>query len=147
RIASAVLVAPAGLKLGSKLDMIRKILLPLMAFNRKDSDKSLQRIADVMSDGRMKEQDKEIIGDIFRHVKLEQNMPKLTARKELASYKAPTIVIAGEKDVFFPEQKVRKTAHAVIPNLVTYYAHDMGHFPPEEKLPEINTAIRAFLNT
>ncbi len=54
-----------------------------------------------MSAGNMKESDHEIIGDIFRFVKLEQGMPKLTTRDELAHFSAPTLIIAGEEDIFF----------------------------------------------
>ncbi|MEC5422916.1 alpha/beta hydrolase [Virgibacillus sp. C22-A2] len=147
RIDCSILVAPAGIKLGSKFDMIRKILLPLMAFNRTGSQASLNKIADVMSAGSMNERNKQIIGEVFKYVKLEQNMPKLTERKELINYKAPTMVIMGEKDIFFPEKQVINKARQIIPNLVSYHSYDMGHFPSEEMLEEINREIKSFLNT
>lgn len=39
-----------------------------------------------MSANSMKEVDKRIIGYIFKYIKLEQEMPKLTEKKELISY-------------------------------------------------------------
>ena len=81
RIDCATLVSPAGLKLGSKMEMIQHILIPLLLFKHSSSDKYLEKVANRMSDNCMKEFDRQIIGDIFRYVKLEQEMPKLTGRK------------------------------------------------------------------
>jgi len=105
KIACSVLVSPAGIQLGSKLEMIRKILVPLMLFKLNGSSKQMNKIANIMSDYSMKEIDKEIIGNIFQYVKLEQEMPKLIEKRELVNYTAPTMVISGEKDVFFPRAK------------------------------------------
>jgi len=147
RIACAILVAPAGIKLGSKIDMIRKILLPLLIFNRSASDSSLRKITDAMSDGVMKERDKRLIGDIFKHVKLEQEMPNLTKKEELIHYTAPTLVISCEKDVFFPTQKIMKTARMIIPNLIAYHSYTSGHFPSDDMIAQLNTDIIEFLTT
>ncbi|MBU5467353.1 alpha/beta hydrolase [Virgibacillus sp. MSJ-26] len=146
RIACAVLVAPSGIKLGSKIDMIRKILWPL-ALYKFGLDKGLSKIAEAMSDDKMKKQDEEIIGNIFKHVKLEQQMPKLTKKRELLHYRAPTLVIAGEKDVFFPAEKIMKAARRIIPNLVLYQSYNMGHFPPDEMLASLNSDIADFLTS
>jgi len=147
KIACSVLVSPAGIQLGSKLEMIRKILVPLMLFKLNGSSKQMNKIANIMSDYSMKEIDKEIIGNIFQYVKLEQEMPKLIEKRELVNYTAPTMVISGEKDVFFPEQKIQKTAKEIIPNLTNYYSFDMGHFPSQKHLSQINDKIKEFLHS
>lgn len=144
KIACSVLVAPSGLKLGSKMKMIQKILLPMILFNMNSSQKQLQKIADVMSFKSMKEIDKNIIGEIFTHVKLEQDMPKLTEKRELLNYSSPTLVLAGRKDIFFPDEKVIKKAEEIISNLVTT-TYEMGHFPSEEFLKKMNNDIKQFL--
>lgn len=145
KIDCAVLVSPAGITLGSKMRMMKEILLPLLLFNRTSSEKYLDKITGNMSNNTMKEIDKRIIGDVFKYIRLEQDMPKLTKREELAHYTAPTMVIAGEKDLFFPENRVRNVAKEVIPNLVAVKAYDMGHFPSETHLVEINREIINFL--
>ena len=145
KIACSVLVSPAGIQLGSKLEMIRKILVPLMLFKLNGSSEQVNKIANIMSDHSMKEIDKEIIGNIFQYVKLEQEMPKLTEKKELTNYTAPTMVIAGRKDIFFPEERIQQAAFEIIPNLTNYEAFDMGHFPSEEYLIKMNQGIKAFL--
>jgi pimeloyl-ACP methyl ester carboxylesterase len=145
RIDCAVLVAPAGIKLGSKLKMIKEILLPLGFFHATSSANYLDQIANHMSDFSMKERDKTIIGDVFKYVKLEQDMPKLTTKEELAKYSSPTLLIAGKKDLFFPENSLNKTARDIIPNLVDIKSYEMGHFPSEEYLKKINYDIGEFL--
>ncbi|MBS4218441.1 alpha/beta hydrolase [Bacillus sp. FJAT-49711] len=145
KIDCSILVSPSGISLGSKIRMIKDILLPLILFNMTSSEKYLQKITSIMSDNSMKEIDKKIIGDIFKYIKLEQDMPKLTVAKELANYNSPTLIIAGEKDVFFPKRKVKKAAKEIIPNLLEFKDYNMGHFPSEEHLVKINKDIIDFL--
>ncbi|MGD6796278.1 alpha/beta fold hydrolase [Metabacillus indicus] len=146
KIDCSVLVSPAGISLGSKVKMIQKILFPLVLFHGISSQRHLDKIADTMSDHSMKEIDKEIIGDVFKYIRLEQDMPKLTTKEELSDYTAPTLVIAGTKDIFFPESRLNKAAKEIIPNLTAFKCYDMGHFPSEEHLVRINRDIEEFLN-
>ncbi|EPY11998.1 MULTISPECIES: alpha/beta fold hydrolase [Paenibacillus] len=147
KIDCAVLVSPAGIRLGSKLKMIKDILLPLLLFHATSSDRYLDKLTNAMSDNTMKAIDKKIIGDIFRYVKLEQNMPKLTEKEELQHFHAPTLLITGRKDIFFPERQVNQTARAIIPNLTAIKSYEMGHFPSESDLVTINDEISLFLQT
>ncbi|WP_066071436.1 alpha/beta fold hydrolase [Neobacillus soli] len=145
KIACSILISPAGIQLGSKLEMIRKILVPLLIYKINDSREQINKIADIMSDSSMKELDKEILASIFKYVKLEQKMPKLTKKRELENYTSPTMVITGHKDVFFPEKRIYKAAKEIIPNLTNYEVFDMGHFPDEDFLGEINQIVMDFL--
>ncbi|MFC0561560.1 alpha/beta fold hydrolase [Halalkalibacter alkalisediminis] len=145
----SILVSPAGIQLGSKFKMIKNILLPLILFNimSSSSEKYLNKITNIMSGNSMKEIDKLIIGDIFKFIKLEQEMPKLTEKEELMHYNSPTLIIAGENDIFFPANRLNKVAREVISNLTAVKTFEMGHFPSEEHLIEINNEIKEFLNT
>lgn len=145
KITCSVLVCPSGIRLGSKMKMIQKILLPMMMFNLTSSQKQLQKITDIMSENSMKTMDKRIIGEIFTHVRLEQDMPKLTEKNELLNYSSPTMVMVGNRDIFFPAHKIVETAKKIIPNLVSTRAYEMGHFPSESHLNTINQDIRQFL--
>lgn len=145
KIACAVLVAPAGIKLGPKKEMIRKILLPLLLHNQSGSAKALQKIADEMSAGSMEEKDKQIIGEIFRSVKLEQEMPKIVTKKELKGYLAPTLLIAGEKDIFFPGEAVISQAAKVMPSLTEVHLYQSGHFPSKSNISSMEKDIGDFL--
>ncbi|MFP3726519.1 alpha/beta hydrolase [Priestia filamentosa] len=145
KIDCSILVSPSGISLGSKTKMIKNILLPLILFNVTSSKKYLNKITGIMSDNSMKKIDKKIIGDVFKYVRLEQEMPKLTEKKELATYNSPTLIIAGKKDIFFPENRLNKTAKEIIPNLTGFKTYNMGHFPSEEHLIKINNKIIEFL--
>ncbi|MCC2250741.1 alpha/beta hydrolase [Virgibacillus sp. AGTR] len=145
RIACAVLINPSGIQLGSKKDMLRHVILPLVSYHRNRSEASLTTITNALSAGVMTDQDRQLIGNIFSHVKLEKNMPKLTTRKELRNYHSPTMVITGERDIFFPNRRVMKYAQQIIPNLISYHTFDMGHFPSTSNLEQIQTEIYTFL--
>lgn len=144
RIACSVLVAPAGLAVGSKLKMVQDIVLPLVTYRMTSSPTSLQKIADRMSCNCMKELDKNIIGKIFKHVSLEQDMPKLTEKEELVNYTSPTLLLVGEKDIFFPADKLIERAKKIIPN-VKAVQYDTGHFPSQDVLTQMNQEIIQFL--
>ncbi|WML57981.1 alpha/beta hydrolase [Neobacillus sp. PS2-9] len=146
KIACSILIAPAGIQLGSKVEMIKKILVPLLIFKTNGSRKQMNKIADSMSDNSMREIDKDIIASIFKHVKLESEMPKLTEKSELVNYHSPTMIITGRKDVFFPDDRIQKKAKDILPNLINYHAYDMGHFPSKEYLAKINKEIEDFLH-
>ncbi|MOA65310.1 hypothetical protein D3C78_1916500 [compost metagenome] len=72
-------------------------------------------------------------------------MPKLSEASELIRYTAPTMILAGSRDVFFPASKVMERARAIIPNVTDATALEMGHFPPEDLLGAINKDIKHFL--
>lgn len=145
KIECSVLVSPAGIKLGSKATMIKKILVPLAFFHATSSQKHLKKITDAMSEGNMKDLDRKIIGDVFKYVRLEQEMPKLTTQEELTYYNAPTLVIAGKKDLFFPAAKLENPVKKIFSNLTNLNIYDMGHFPSQEDLIKINNDISGFL--
>jgi pimeloyl-ACP methyl ester carboxylesterase len=145
KIDCAVLVAPAGISLGSKLKMIKKILVPLLFYKMNGSEKSLRQITDVMSSNSMSRHDANIIGHIFKYTTLEQEMPKLTTAKETADYNAPTLVVTGTEDVFFPESKISRKAEGIFGNLLELKKYQMGHFPSGEYLKKINADITIFL--
>lgn len=145
KIDCSILVSPAGIRLGSKIKMIKDILLPLVLFNITSSEKHLNKITEGISNHSMTEIDKNIIGNVFKYIKLEQEMPKLTEKKELINFNSPTLIIAGTKDIFFPESKLHKVAKEIIPNLIEFKTYDMGHFPSEEYLIKINNDIDKFL--
>ncbi|MBT2692247.1 alpha/beta hydrolase [Bacillus sp. ISL-55] len=145
RIQCAVLVAPAGISLGSKLKMIKEILFPMIFYKINGSAKSLRKIADVMSSNSMKQLDESIIGNIFKHTTLEQEMPKLTTAEELRDYSAPTLVITGTEDVFFPANKISQKTEGILGDQLELKQYQMGHFPSPAHLETIHTDIKEFL--
>ncbi|MBM6617947.1 alpha/beta fold hydrolase [Bacillus suaedaesalsae] len=144
KISKAVLVAPAGIQMGSKLIMIQKVLIPLLAYKLTGKREFLNRLTDEMSLKTMNEVDRTIIGEIFNSTKLEQDMPKLTEKSELTHYHAPTLVIAGEEDLFFPADRIEVGINTILPN-AKFKSLSMGHFPSQDQLEMINQEILEFL--
>jgi pimeloyl-ACP methyl ester carboxylesterase len=60
----------------------------------------------------------EITEAVFRCMHIEPEMPRNVRRGELINFKAPTLVMAAEKDGLFPADKVVRRAREVFPNLV-----------------------------
>ncbi len=117
----------------------------MLLFKGTNNKKFLNKLTGSMAAGSMETIDKEIIGDIFHFVRLEQEMPKFTEKKELEKYLAPTLVIAGSDDIFFPNKTIEQIAKDIIPNLTLYKTYNMGHFPSKENRKEINEEIEKFL--
>lgn len=99
-----------------------------------------------MFTGEIDEMTKQVTGAVFRYVKLETKMPRWANKKELIKYKSPTIILAGEKDIFFPAQRVITRAKEIIPNLVAAESiSDLGHIPSMNMLNYINDRIIRFI--
>lgn len=145
KIQCAVLVAPAGISLGSKAQMIKEILVPMLFYKMNGSAKNLRKIANAMSRSSMNDMDEGIIGSIFKYVSLEDEMPKLTTAQELKDYHAPTLVITGTEDIFFPERKISQKAAGLFGNQLELKQYTMGHFPSAEDLAKIDSDIKSFL--
>ncbi|HEY9576565.1 MAG TPA: alpha/beta hydrolase [Pseudobacillus sp.] len=145
KINCAILVVPAGISPFSKWWTVKKMLLPFTLYQLNDSTKQIEAVADAMSAGKMKTIDREIIATIFQHVKLEHDLPKLTTKQELQNYHAPTMVIAGMQDVFFPEDKLFQKTVPLFGDSLEWRAYNMGHFPSREHIDKMNKDMIAFL--
>lgn len=90
----------------------------------------------------------ELIGLGYRHVKFDidpRGLPPLT-KDELANFSAPTMVMYGEKDIFFNAEKAIAKAKDIIPNLVVAKAiSGQGHIIGEEAHPQLYRKIAEFL--
>lgn len=147
KISCAVLVSPSGISLGSKTKMIRDILIPMILYKMTKKDKHLYKLTNKMSNNQMQDVDRKIIGHIFENTYLEQDMPKMTTKEELKKFHSPTLIIAGEDDVFFPNKKLyAKSKNIFNENVLKYKSLQMGHFPSKQNIEEINKDILSFLN-
>ena len=54
-------------------------------------------------------------------------MPSNASAKRMERCTAPTLVMAGERDVMFPAKKVIPRAEKIIPHCTTYLLKDRGH--------------------
>lgn len=54
-------------------------------------------------------------------------MPSNVVVKDMRKCRAPTLVMAGEKDCLFPAQKVLPRAERILENVTTYLLEGRGH--------------------
>lgn len=89
----------------------------------------------------------QLIGLSYRHVKLDidpKGLPPLT-KDQLAGFSAPTMVVYGEKDLFFNAARGVEKAKEIIPNLVTAeIITGQGHIMDEEAHSQVYGKIRDF---
>jgi len=146
RISKAVLFVPSGIATGSISRTIFEIFIPMLMYQLFPTDKRLLKAVSPMFSGAVDEFAVEVTGAVYLHYKLETKMPRLTSKEELKNYTAPTLVLAGEKDIFFPAEKIIPRAKEIIPNLIAAEClKGEGHFPAIKNLGYINERILRFL--
>lgn len=118
RISKAVLFIPSGLvsiPVSSTLYMLGCLGLYHLAPTRS----ILKRLmCPIFKDEPVDEALIEITEAVLRNVYIETEMPRNVRREELIHFKAPTLILAAERDGLFPADKVVKRAREVFPNLV-----------------------------
>jgi pimeloyl-ACP methyl ester carboxylesterase len=145
RVAGAVLVSPAGIAVGPIWPMLRKTALPMLVYRARPNRERLLRAArPLLTD--LEEPYVRQLGLVYRHVKLDRELPRAATREELAGYGAPTLLFAAEDDLFFPAEKVIPRATEIIPNLETEALPGSHHVPSREAFAHINERTTAFLN-
>ena len=118
RISKAVLFIPSGL-VSIPASTMLYLLWWLGIYRLAPTRLCLKRILWPMFKGEpIDEEVSEITEAVFRWVHIEQEMPRKVRREELIHFKAPTLVMAAEKDGLFPVDKVVRRAHEVFSNLV-----------------------------
>jgi pimeloyl-ACP methyl ester carboxylesterase len=118
RIAKAVLSTPSSL-VSVPISTMAYWAWRLLLYWLKPTPARLRNILRRLSNGEPIDKDViETIQAVFRHVRIEWQMPRNVTRKELVDFKAPTLVIAAERDAMFPGQAVVKRAREVFPNLI-----------------------------
>ncbi len=146
RISKAVLIVPSGIATGSLKRMVFKILIPMLVYRWSPSNERLLKAVRPIFNDEVDEKSLQVISSVFRNVKLETHMPRLATAEELKGFTAPTLVLAGEKDIFFPAIKILPQAKVIIPNLVSAECLlGSGHFSNAKTLNYINQRIFSFL--
>jgi pimeloyl-ACP methyl ester carboxylesterase len=145
RIGGSVLVSPAGVAVGPIWPMIKETVLPMLVYRASPNRERLLRAArPILTD--LEEPYVRQLGLVYRHVKLDRELPRAATQEELARYEAPTLLFAAENDLFFPAEKVIPRAAEIIPNLKTETLPSSRHVPSRQTFAHINERTTAFLN-
>jgi len=146
RIGKAVLIIPSGLVSIPAATMVY-LLWQLALYRFSPTPERLRRtLWPMFKDEPIDEQVSEITEAVFRWVRIEPEMPRNVRREEVVNFKAPTLVIAAEKDGLFPALAVMKRACEVFPNLVTVeMLPGATHYLSTRYHPYLNKRIESFL--
>ena len=145
RIMGAVLVSPAGIAAGPIWPMLREVALPMLAYRASPSRERLLRAASpiltVPEEPYVRQ-----LGAVYRHVKLDRELPRAATREELSAYESPTLLFAAQDDLFFPAGKAIPRAREIIPDLETETLPGR-HVPSRETFARVNDRAAAFLRS
>ncbi len=144
RIEKAVFIVPAGFVTGSSWRMLSEILLPLGLYLMTGQRRWAAAVARAI-DPALHEEMVEQIEASFRHVKMETRFPRLVSGEELSRFRAPTLVLAAENDIFFPGARVIQRARELFSNLTVALVPGAAHFIVSEDALRINQRVLEFL--
>lgn len=129
KISRAVMLVPSGICNVSTANILLKLGIPMTLYIITKSEKWLKKAILPMSinESEIDESTLKMVRSSFEHVCVKAGMPSNVTKENMKNYKSPTLLIAGEKDVLFPGEKVIARAKLLIPNLKTYLMKDSGH--------------------
>ncbi|MBE7105463.1 alpha/beta hydrolase [Bacillus cereus] len=128
KVKKSVLIVPSGINNAFPISTV-KIMIPLLKYKLTKKEKYIKETALFMD---IKEEilDKDtldMVKDSFDHVKTKVGMPSNVSGKLMQQCKAPTLIMAGEKDCLFPAKKVLPRAKRIIPNNTAHMLKGCGH--------------------
>ncbi len=149
KVSKAILLMPAGICNSSKVKFVFSMGIPMMMYFVTKKEKWFNKaILPMMTSGEPVGKDTmNMIRTSFHNVKINPNMPGNVKKEEIENYDAPTLLLAGEKDVLFPGEKVIKRAKELIPSVEAHLLPDCGHlyFTSEKRKEYVNSLINSFL--
>ena len=150
KISKAILLVPAGIYNASKSRLIFSMGIPMMMYIVTKKEKWFEKaFLPMTTNGEPMDKDTlEMIRTSFHHVNVNPNMPSNVKKEDIENYQAPTLLLAGEKDVLFPGEKVIERAKEIIHNVETHLLKNCGHlyYSSEKRKQYIKRIIDDFLS-
>ncbi len=150
KISKAILLVPAGIYNAPKLKLVFSMGIPMLIYIMTKKENWFEKaFLPMTTKGEPIDKDSlDMIRTSFHHVKVNPNMPSAIKKEDIKNYNAPTLLLAGEKDVLFPGKNVIERAKKIIPNVETHLLKDCGHlyFSSDERKLYIKKLIDEFLS-
>jgi pimeloyl-ACP methyl ester carboxylesterase len=129
KVSKAVLLVPSGISNSSTASIIFSMGIPMALYIATKDEKWLKKaiLPMAIKEDEINEETFEMVRCTFKNVAVKAGMPSNASTEDMKNYTAPTLLIAGEKDVLFPGQKVIERAKTIMPNLKTHLMKDTGH--------------------
>lgn len=128
KVKRVVLYVPSGIKNAPSIKSV-SMMFPMIMYWITKKDKWLKKCILPMAIS-----EENITDDIYQtaklsidYAKVKTAMPSNVDEKRMKKCKAPTLVMAAEKDCLFPGEGVIERAERIIPDCQTYLLKDRGH--------------------
>jgi pimeloyl-ACP methyl ester carboxylesterase len=145
RITRLALFVPSGIVAVPVTAMAFRVGLPYLLYLLHPNRRRLYRAVRWMGSD-IDEDVLQLIEAVFQHVRVEAEMPRPATKAELRNFRAPTLVIAAEKDVMFPGKAVTKGAKEIFSNLKWVEClKEATHYASQSDLEYVNKRIAEFL--
>ena len=119
-------------------------VVPFIKYYSKPSEKTLDAVIETMG-GKGDENWREFFDLMMSSYKMEMKPPTEYTKKELATFKAPLLIMASPNDIFFPADKVFSKAKKIFSGPVTTVEIDSKHLPSDEVMVEVCQRAKEFL--
>lgn len=141
RIAKAALVSPSAITAGSTWRMVREVVSPMLLYMVSPNRERLLRAArPILTE--LEEPYVRQLGAVYRNVRLDTQLPRMSSEEELAEFEAPTLIFAAGEDVFFPGEAVAARARKIVPNLAgVEVLEGCRHVPSRLAFAHVNAKI------
>lgn len=145
RASRAALVVPSGIATGSTWRMLVEVMGPMILYRLRPTRERMLRAAKPL----LTEPDEDFareLGAVYRHVRLEVQLPRMATEDELRGFREPVAVFASEDDPFFPAEAVLARARELF--AILEHAESLRgcrHVPSRDALGRVNEEIRTFL--
>ncbi len=128
KIKRAVLIIPSGIKNAFQLKNA-SMMFPMIMYRITGKDAWLKKTMMPMAitENNITEEIYETAKLSIDQVREKTDMPTNVAASKMAKCKAPTLVMAAEKDCLFPGEGVLERAGKIIPDCKTYLIEGRGH--------------------
>lgn len=136
-----VLLVPAGFVNGSAWDGFTQVGWPMMMYRLSPSEERLKKFFLAIF-STWDEDWGHYFADAMKHMKLDLRVPPLFKETDTAGLKQPTLVIAAERDLSFPGEKLVERARVLFPHAKTEILEGSRHSPPSTDAARVDLAGR-----
>ena len=143
-VRSALLLVPSGIAHGSVLPMMGKMVVPFMKYYFSPSVKTLDAVIESMG-GKEDPVWREFFDIMMSSYKMEMRPPREYKKREMISFKAPLLIIASEKDIFFPAGRVFRRAREIFAGPITTIEIESKHLPSDKTMADVCKRTIEFL--
>ncbi|MEQ6357072.1 alpha/beta hydrolase [Lysinibacillus sp. M3] len=128
KVKKSVLIVPSGINNAFPISTV-KMMIPLLKYKLTKNEKYIKKTALFMAINEeiLDKDTLNMVKDSFDHVKTKIGMPSNVSEQLMQQCKAPTLIMAAEKDCLFPAEKVLPRAQRIIPNNTVHMLKGCGH--------------------